>query len=165
MTRPRKAGVFKRGDLSRITGVPAGTLSQRFDRKIYKESRRDMPCSGSGTYREFSRATIIGIAISQRLVKLGISAGRAIAAAAVFTDVGNENRAANELFEHGKTVLFHTEHETTIRNVDSEDSLFDLLGRPMTPAILVDIGPIVAEVDNKLLNCLSEEFLNHMNHL
>jgi hypothetical protein len=95
--------------------------------------------------------TVIGIVISERLVALGISAGRAIVAAAVFTDAGNVNRAPCELFEHGKTVLFHTEHETTIKNLDSTSSIADIFGRPMTPATLVDLGPIVAEVDKKLL--------------
>ena len=63
MTKPRNAEKpIKLDGLSLITNVPKPTLAQRFDRGLYKSSRRDKS-NGSGRHKEFCRETIIGIAI------------------------------------------------------------------------------------------------------
>jgi hypothetical protein len=127
-------------------------LSQRFDRKIYPVSRRDTPCSGSGTYREFSRATINQIAIAEKLIELGVGVGRAIAAAQLFTETGQPGRAANELFEFGLTAMIHSESGTSIRNIDPDSSLSEVFGRSFEPAIILNVGPIIRTVHEAIIS-------------
>jgi DNA-binding transcriptional MerR regulator len=80
---------LKIGDVSRITGVPIPTLCRWLDRRTIKLSKNDKPSTGTGDHRTFSRATINQIAIAKRLIELGLGAGRANAAAAMFTEQGN----------------------------------------------------------------------------
>jgi DNA-binding transcriptional MerR regulator len=79
---------LKIGDVSRITGVPIPTLCRWLDRRVIKPSRTDHPSRGTGDHRTFGRATINQIAIAKKLIELGIGAGPANAAAAMFTEQG-----------------------------------------------------------------------------
>jgi hypothetical protein len=134
--------------LSRVTGVRMPTLLRWWDRKTIES---DLTTSGSGEYRRYDLHTITKVAIAAKLTPLmGITAGQALAAAAQYTDFGDETRTANTLYEFGRTVLVHTSAGTTIKNIDSDDSIADVLGRPMPPAIILDIGPIIEEVNSKL---------------
>jgi hypothetical protein len=56
-------------------------------------------------------------------------------------------RQPNTLYEFGLTVLIHTEAGTTIKNLDADDSISDMLGRPFQSSIIIDIGPIIKNLD------------------
>jgi DNA-binding transcriptional MerR regulator len=80
---------MKIGDVSRVTHVPIPTLCRWLDRRVIKSSRNDHPSSGTGDHRTFGRAIINQVAIAKKLIELGLGAGPANAAAAVFTEQGN----------------------------------------------------------------------------
>jgi hypothetical protein len=142
--------LLRLGGLSRVTGVPEPRLSRWLDRRTIEPTNLDVSTSGSGDYRQFSRATVNKVGIARKLIGLGIPAGPANIAAAHYTDVGDGKRAGNELYEFGRTVLIHTEAGTTIKNLDADVSISEAFGRPMTPAVLLDIGPVIHEIDQKL---------------
>jgi hypothetical protein len=124
------------------------TLLRWWDRKTIES---DLTTSGSGEFRKYDLRTITKVAIAAKLTPLmGITAGQALAAAAQYTDFGDGNRTTNTLYEFGRTLLIHTADGTTIKNCDSDTSIADVLGRPMTPAIILDIGPVINEIDQKL---------------
>ncbi len=139
MTTP----LLKLGGLSRVTGVPGPTLLRWWDRNTIESCRFDSTTSGSGQYRGYSRPTVNKIAIAWKITPLGVGTGQALTIAAHYTDVGDSKRAANTLYEFGRTVLIHTATGTVIKNLSADSSLSDALGRPMTPAIILDIGPVI----------------------
>jgi hypothetical protein len=150
MTKPHQADrLLKLGDLSRITNIPKSTLAQRFDRGIFKLSRRDKASRGSGEHKEFCRDTITGISIAQKLIELGVGVTPANKAASLVCQ-SQPGRAAGETFEFGRAILIHTSTGTTIKNLDSDSSIADVLGRPMTPAVILDIGPVIEQINLKL---------------
>jgi hypothetical protein len=61
-------------------------------------------------------------------------------------------RAANTLYEFGRTVLIHTEEGTTIKNLDADESISDVLGRPFQSSIIIDIGQILKAVDDAIIS-------------
>jgi hypothetical protein len=134
--------------LSRVTGVRMPTLLRWWDRGTIES---ELTTSGSGEYRKYDLRTMTKVAIAAKLTPLlGVTAGQALVAASRYTDFGDGNRAANELYEFGKTILIHTSAGTTIKNIDSDESIASVLGRPMPPAIVLDIGPIIEKVNSKL---------------
>jgi hypothetical protein len=139
--------LLKLGGLSRVTGVRMPTLLRWWDRNTIESG---VTTSGSGEYRRCDLATINRVAIAAKLMPLGVAAGPSLKAAAHFTDFGDGKRAANELFEFGRTILIHTEAGTKIKNLDADVSISDAFGRPMTPAIILDIGPVIHEVDQNI---------------
>jgi hypothetical protein len=144
--------LLKLGGLSRVTGVKESQVLRWLDRGTggIESSRFDSTTSGAGDHRHFSLPTINKVGIASKLMLLNISAGQALADAARYTDFGDGNRAPNELFEFGRTVIVHTATGTTIKNLDADSSLADAFGRPMTPAIILDIGPVIDEINTKL---------------
>jgi hypothetical protein len=139
--------LLKLGGFSRVTGVRAPTLLRWWDRRTIESG---IATSGSGEYRKYDLPTIYKVAIASKLMPLGVGAGQSLKAAAHYTDFSDGNRTPNELFEFGRTVLVHTSAGTTIKNLDSEASIAEYVGRPMTPAIILDIGPVIDEVNTKL---------------
>jgi hypothetical protein len=135
---------------SRVTGISTIALLRLYDREDIEPGRFDSTTSGSGDYRRYSLPTICKVAIAWKLKPLGLGIRQALADAAAFTDFGDSKRAANELYEFGRTVLIHTATGTIIKNLPADASLSDALGRPMTPAIVLDIGPVIEELDSKL---------------
>jgi hypothetical protein len=134
--------------LSRVTGVRMPTLLRWWDRKTIES---DLTTSGSGEYRKYDLHTITKVAIAAKLTPLlGVTAGQALAAAAQYTDYGDSNRPPNTLYEFGKTILIHTSTGTAIKNLDADASLADAFGRPIAPAIILDIGPVIEQVNSKL---------------
>jgi DNA-binding transcriptional MerR regulator len=77
------------GDVGRVTGIPITRLGRWIDRRTIKPSPQDHRSTGTGDSRTFSRATINQIAIAKQLIELGVGAGPANAAAALFTEQGN----------------------------------------------------------------------------
>jgi hypothetical protein len=146
------APLLKLGGFTRVTGIKESQLLRWLDRGTggIESSRFDTTTSGTGDHRRFSLPTINKAGIASKLMSLGFSAGQALTAAAQYTDFGDGNRAPNCLYEFGRTVLIHTSTRTTIRNLDPDASIADVLGRPMTPAVILDIGPVIKEVDEKM---------------
>ena len=127
MTKPRNAEkLIKLDGLSLIANVPKPTLAQRFDRRLYKLSRRDKSSNGSGTHKEFCRETIIGISIAQRFIELGVGIGPATAAAAQFTDNPSPGRRAGNLFCQDRTVLCIRQGRPVVVNLPYDADFCDL---------------------------------------
>jgi DNA-binding transcriptional MerR regulator len=143
---------LKIGDVSRVTGVPIPTLCRWLDRRVIKPSRNDHDSRGTGDHRLFGRAIINQIAIARTLIELGMSAGPASTAASSFTEKGEPGRPANDLFEFGLTVLVHTESETSIRNLDPNESLSEAFGRNFEPAFILNVGPIIRTVQDAIIS-------------
>jgi DNA-binding transcriptional MerR regulator len=80
---------LKKGEVSRVTGVPLANLTRWLDRFVIKPARNDYHSCGTGDHRTFGRATINQIAIARKLIELGMSASPANAAAKFFTEQGN----------------------------------------------------------------------------
>jgi DNA-binding transcriptional MerR regulator len=85
----RKTFKQKIGDVSRVTGVSIPMLHRWLDRRVIKLNRNDHSSTGTGDAIIFGRNTINQIAIAKKLIELGVGAGSANAAAALFTEKGN----------------------------------------------------------------------------
>src|SRR6266851_802941 len=96
---------MKIGDVSRVTGVPMPMLARWLDRRTIQPSREDKSSVGTGDHRTFSRNTVVQIAIAWQLIEMGIGPGRANAAASLFTQHGQTNRAAGQPFPQARTIL------------------------------------------------------------
>jgi hypothetical protein len=140
---------LKLGEVSHVTGVPITRLGRWLDRETIKPSRSDHRTRGTGDHRTFSRATIIQIAIAKALIELGVGAGAANTAAALFTDCGNAGREPGELFEHGKTMLVVGPEGATVKNVPYDATLADVSNHGVC-SITVDLNRIVESVDTIL---------------
>jgi hypothetical protein len=146
------APLLKLSGFCRVTGNKESKVLRWLDRGTgnIEASRYDTPTSGHGDHRRFARPSINKAGIAAKLIHLGINPGQALTSAAQFTDFGDSKRAANEIHEFGRTILIHTATGTTITNLHPDSSLGDALGRPMLPAIVLDIGPVILEIDEKL---------------
>jgi DNA-binding transcriptional MerR regulator len=134
--------MYKTGAVCAATGVSAAMLARWSDRRTLKPSRRDKASTGSGDHRLFSRDTINKIAVAKTLINLGIAASPAHAAAALL----------NGRFETGRTLLVVKSTGTAIVNAEFNAPLSDICGRPFQSAVIVDIGQIVAAVDQALIS-------------
>jgi DNA-binding transcriptional MerR regulator len=141
--------LLKLGGLSRATGVSVPTLGRWFDRGTIKQSRRDKASTGHGDHRQFSRNTVVQIAIARKLIELGIAAGRANDAASLFTDEGQTGRAPGELFSCGKTLLTLGPNGASVRNVFHDTPWSDLTKHGAC-TIIVDLNRVVEQVDSAL---------------
>jgi hypothetical protein len=65
-------------------------------------------------------------------------------------------RQPNELYKFGLSVLVHTKAGTSIRNIDSDDSIADVFGRSFDSAVIVNIGPVIKTV-NKLISTTKDK--------
>lgn len=137
---------LKIGDVSRVTGVPIPTLCRWLDRRVIEPSRRDHPSSGTGDHRTFGRAIINKIAIAKKLIAVGIAAGPANAAASMFTDHGQRNRAAGEPFAQGRTLLVLRASGPVIIN-SIFDAEFSELAADGIAFVALDCGKTVKEID------------------
>jgi DNA-binding transcriptional MerR regulator len=140
---------LKIGDVSRVTGVPIPMLGRWLDRRTIRPSRNDKPSIGTGDHRTFSRNTIIQIAIARKLIELGISAGPANAAASMFTEHGQRDRAACETFSQGRTILVIRPTGPVILN-PLFDAEFSELADYGIAFVAVDCGKTCNEVDAAL---------------
>jgi DNA-binding transcriptional MerR regulator len=138
--------LLKLGGVSRATGVPLATLGRWCDRGTIKQSRRDKASTGHGDHRQFSRNTIVQIAIARKLIELGISAGRANKAAAAFTDEGQTGRAPGALFSCGRTVLIISTAGARVRQTFHDTTLAEA----GTCSIILDLNWVVGSVDELL---------------
>jgi hypothetical protein len=145
--------LLKLGGVSRATNVPLPTLGRWLDRGTIKSSRRDKASGGSGEHRQFSRNTIVQIAIARKLIELGIAAGPANAAASLFTEHGQGNRVAGEPFSQGRSILVIRPTGPVLINTQF-DAEFSELSDYGVAFVGVDCGKVCKEVDS-ILNALS----------
>jgi hypothetical protein len=61
-------------------------------------------------------------------------------------------RAANKLFEFGRTLLVVKANGAKIVNVPFEASLTDICGRPFEAVIILDIGHIIKTTDQAIIS-------------
>ena len=147
MTHP----LLKLGAVSRATNIPLPTLGRWLDRGTIKQSRRDKASTGSGEHRQFSRNTIVQIAIARKFIELGINAGRANAAAALFTDHGQRNRAPGEPFAEGLTILALRPTGASVFNAQF-DADFSELSDFGVAFVAIDCGKICKTMDAILIS-------------
>jgi hypothetical protein len=126
-------------------------LGRWLDRGTIKQSRRDVASGGSGEHRKFSRNTTVQIAIAKQLIDLGINAGPANAAASLFTEHGQRNRAVGEPFSQGRTILALRPTGAVVLNAQV-DADFSELSDFGVAFVAVDCGKICKEVDSIILN-------------
>jgi DNA-binding transcriptional MerR regulator len=138
--------LLKLGGVSRVTNVPLPTLGRWLDRGTIKQSRRDKSSGGSGQHRQFSRNTIVQIAIAKQLIDLGISAGPANAAASLFTEHGQRDRAAGEPFAQGRAILVIRPTGPIVLNAQF-DADFSELSDFGVAFVAVDCGKICKAID------------------
>jgi DNA-binding transcriptional MerR regulator len=141
--------LLKLGAVSRATNIPLPTLGRWLDRGTIKQSRRDKASTGSGEHRQFSRNTIVQIAIARKFIELGINAGRANAAAALFTEHSQRDRAACERFPQGRTILVIRPTGPVIIN-PMFDADFSELSDYGIAFVAVDCGKTCDEIDSIL---------------
>jgi hypothetical protein len=114
-----------------------------------KLARQDKKPNGSGSYRLVCAGTVYRFAITAACVNIGLSAKQSADAASLLAEE-QPGRAANQLFEFGRTLLITSASSTRIVNSQFEDSLTDLCGRPFEDSVIIDVGQIVAAVDSAL---------------
>ena len=140
--------LLKLGGLSRATGVSVPTLGRWFDRGTFKQSRRDKASTGHGDHRQFSRDTVIQIAIAKQLIDLGMSAGPANTAATVFTEHGQRGREPAKPFTQGRTILALRKSGPVVLNAFDAD--FGELSDFGVAFVAVDCGKICKEIDAQI---------------
>ena len=141
--------LLKLGGVSRATNVPLPTLGRWLDRGTIKHSPRDKASGGSGDYRQFSRNTIVQIAIARKLIELGIPAGPANAAASLFTEHGQRNREPAQPFDHGRTILALRPTGAVVLNAQF-DADFSELSDFGVAFVAVDCGKVCKEIDEAI---------------
>jgi len=82
-------------------------------------------------------------------MELGVPAAQSNAAAILFTEHSQRGRPANELFEAARTLLVISKNSAEVVNAPFDATLKDVCGGPIQ-AIVVDIAPIIADVNQKL---------------
>lgn len=132
------------------TDTPFRTLQSYYERGIIKPQPCDVAANGSGQNRGYSLRRLYQIAITTKLVSLGISASRAAEAAFMFSDRGNQGREVGEPYPLGRTFLVGQKRSFYhVICVDPDQSLDDVL--PKDGAVFViDCGKLAANVKSKL---------------
>jgi hypothetical protein len=120
------------------------------DTRVVTLRNNDLQATGSGHHCGLSRNRILQTAITEVLLKSGVSLSTAAKAALEFSDSGNNGRAAGELFPLARTVLILTPTGAVVSNVDFDARVSDLSNNGV--AIVVDLNAIVAKVDAELAN-------------
>lgn len=133
---------------AKAAGLHPRRLQNLLDRGIVEFQQCDQPTKGSGNPRGHSKRRILQFAIIGQLTPLGILPKRAAAAAFEFSDRGNDQRAAGELFPLGRTILIGTADGAHVINVAPDETLDEKL--PALPTFIVDVGPIHSQVENSI---------------
>jgi hypothetical protein len=130
--------------------VPTITQRRWIDTGVAPLRNNDRRVSGSGHAVGLSRNRILQFAITQALLKNGVSLSRAARAALEFSDYGNNGRPAGQCFQRGKTALVLSSNSATVCNLDFNSSVFDISNDGVS--IVVDCNKVVAAVDSVLNN-------------
>ncbi len=135
------------GEVGEITGIRLPTLHRWLDRRVFMPSPAEIG-EGSGNYRTFGRARLNQIAIAKALIEIGLPAAQSNANARLFTEQSQRGRQANELFEAARTLLVISKTGTAIVPAPFDALLTDVCDKD--GAFVIDIGPIIADADQKL---------------
>jgi hypothetical protein len=125
--------------------TPQLTIRRWIDSAATPLRSNDSRTSGSGNYCGLSRNRILQLAITQALLKSGLSLSRAAKYALEFSDSAANGREAGQLFPVGKSVLVIGNGSAAVNNVDFSVSVFDLSNSGV--AVIVDLNAIVNQVD------------------
>jgi hypothetical protein len=125
--------------------LPEKTPRRWMDTRVVTLRGNDVTAIGTGNHCGWSRNRILQLAITQALLKSGVSLSRSANGALEFTDAGNSGRAAGQLFPIGKTALVLGPTGAVVVNVDPDARVTDLSNNGV--AICVDCNKIVADVD------------------
>jgi hypothetical protein len=109
----------------------------------------DRASTGTGDPAGYSRRRILQAATMKQITPLDVSASTASAAALTFSDEGQTNRAAGQLFDHGRTLLVIDAGGPIIKNV-FHDTSWTEISKHGPCAIIVDLNQVVASVDAEL---------------
>jgi hypothetical protein len=156
MTAQAATKHYTPAEVFNATGISVAKQNQWYDRRTIKPSRPDKQPAGSGSDRLVCAATVYQIAITATCVNLGISARQAAEAARSLADE-QPGRAANQLYEFGRTLLVIKSTGTQIVNADFSASLTDICERPFAGALIIDVGPIVRAVDEALISLKKDD--------
>lgn len=125
--------------------IPSAKPRRYIDMKVTPLRANDVWPAGSGSRIGLSRNRVLQIAITEMLLKSGVSLSRAAKAALVFSDHSNTGREAGQLYKQGKTILVVSNESATVRNVDFSANIFDLLNDGVV--IVADCNKIADAVD------------------
>jgi hypothetical protein len=118
------------------------------DNRVITLGGNGATANGTGNRCGWSRNRILQLAITQALVKRGVSLSMSAKAALEFSDNGGASRAAGQLYPVGKTILRLGSKDAEVANVDFSASIFDLSNDSVT--ICIDLNRIVEQVDSVL---------------
>jgi hypothetical protein len=125
--------------------LPEKTPRRWQDNHVITLGGNDVTANGTGNRCGWSRNRILQLAITQALLKSGVSLSRAAKAALEFSDYGNAGRPAGELFEHAKTVLVLSSDSATVCNIDYSANLLDISNDGA--ATVLSLNRIVERID------------------
>lgn len=138
---------------ARACGLPNSTLCQWLDRKIIKPGLDDVDEGTSGVPRQFTKRRVLQMALTSELVRIGLKAGDAAQAAAVFSDESQDGRAAGEVFAEGKTALIVDENGArciSVADRDAFESAMSTVYADTRTVIAVNVSEVIARVDRAL---------------
>ena len=130
--------------------APQRKQGRWIDTNVVPLRANDHKASGSGNRCGLSRARILQIAITEVLLKSGVSLSSAAKGAFEFSDRGKAGRGAGQLFPRGKTILNLSPAGPVVSNIDFDGRVLDLMNDAVV--IAVDLNAIVARVDSILDN-------------
>jgi DNA-binding transcriptional MerR regulator len=141
--------MYKLSQVASVAGIGAPTLGAWLDRKLI-----NIPASGTGNHRSFSRDDIVRVALVAELTRLGIAVGEAAKAAATFCDDAHGDRDASELFKSGKTFLFVDADGARVVNIDASSEQFEAAMASVyaeaRTAIVLNVNEVARRVDAAL---------------
>jgi hypothetical protein len=140
---------YTAAEVAAATGIPPEKQLQWHDRPIIIPSRNDVRPNGTGDKRLISRETVIQIALTAALARLGIPAGQAASAARLFTDRSGPGRPAGKLYPQDRTVLVLRETGPVVINAPYHADFCDLSDHG-TSFVAIDAGAICRNVDTAL---------------
>ncbi|SHN71567.1 hypothetical protein [Bradyrhizobium erythrophlei] len=130
-----------------VTGASARLQGQRYAHHIYTHSAGDsIPC-GHGDDRYVTIGTAYRIAIIEACAKAGVQIRTAAKSALLFAE-DQRTRHANTLFDFCRTLIVIKEGNATIVAAPFDALLTDVCGKD--GAFVIDLGPIIADVNQKL---------------
>lgn len=141
---------FSLGVAANAAKIPSRKLRRWLDTNIITLRGNDSKPTGSGTHCGLSRTRILQAAITEALLKSGVSLSTATKAAFEFSDFGNAGRAAAQTFPLGKTILALGPNGPVVSNVHFDAKLFDISNCGVT--IVVDLNKISSDVTAVLDN-------------
>jgi hypothetical protein len=128
--------------------VPEKTTSRWRNNDVITLGGNDVTTTGTGNHCGWSRNRILQLAITQALVKNGVSPSIGANRALEFSDKSGAGRAAGQLLPLGSTVLVIRQHDAVVANVDPDARVSDLSNNGV--CIVLDLNKIAADVDSVL---------------